>query len=325
MTRAYTSIPLFWRVFGANALLFAIVAALLLWSPVTIDYPIKLYQAVIVVVGLAVVVVADYLLLRPVFAPLEELAQRMRSVDLLRPGAHLPPTGSRELTELVTTFNEMLDRLEAERHASGRRALEAQESERLRIAQGLHDEVGQGLTAVLLWLASVADSVPDDRRGELLEMQGVVRQLLEEVRRIALELRPQMLDDLGLPSALNELAAGFARRTGITVERMFDPTLPHLTSQAELALYRVVQEGLTNVARHSEAGHVRLSLSEGKDSVVLQLVDDGRGIRPDELEGNGGLRGMRERAVFVGGALAITAGPEGGVEVRLEVPATVDA
>jgi two-component system sensor histidine kinase UhpB len=140
-------ISLFWRVFGANALLFVIVAALLIWSPVTISYPIQFYQAMIVVAGLVVVVVANYLLLRPVFAPLEQLAERMRSVDLLRPGAHLPPTGSRELTELITTFNEMLDRLEAERRASGRRALEAQEAERLRIAQSLHDEVGQGLTA----------------------------------------------------------------------------------------------------------------------------------------------------------------------------------
>jgi two-component system, NarL family, sensor histidine kinase UhpB len=321
VTRAYTRTPLFWRVFGANALLFVIVAALLLWSPVTISYPIELYQAVIVVVGLAVVVVADYLLLRPVFAPLEQLAERMRSVDLLRPGAHLPPAGSRELTELVTTFNEMLDRLEAERHTSGRRALEAQEAERLRIAQGLHDEVGQGLTAVQLWLASVGDSVPHDRRGELVEMQAVVRQLLEEVRRIALELRPQMLDDLGLPSALNELAAGFARRTGITVERSFGSALPHLTSQAELALYRVVQEGLTNVARHASAGSVRLSLTEGHGSVIMRLVDDGTGMTPGDLDGHGGLRGMRERAVFVGGSLAIEPGAGGGVEVRLEIPA----
>jgi two-component system sensor histidine kinase UhpB len=321
VARALTRISLFWRVFGANALLFVIVAALLIWSPVTISYPIQLYQAMIVVAGLVVVVVADFLLLRPVFTPLEQLAERMRHVDLLRPGAHLPPTGSRELTELITTFNEMLDRLEAERRASGRRALEAQEAERLRIAQSLHDEVGQGLTGVLLWLASIADSVPDAQRAELAEMDRIVRQLLEEVRRIALELRPQMLDDLGLPSALNELAAGFARRTGIAVERSFDQPLPHLTSQAELALYRVAQEGLTNVARHAHAGSVRLSLSPGQDSVIMRIVDDGRGIASGDLEGNGGLRGMRERAVFVGGALAIERGPDGGVEVRLEVPA----
>ena len=152
-------------------------------------------------------------------------------------------------------------------------------------------------------------------------MERVVRQLLEEVRRIALELRPQMLDDLGLPSALNELAAGFSRRTGITVERSFDQPLPQLTSQAELALYRVAQEGLTNVA-HAHAGSVRLSLS-GRTG-QRDHADRRRRPRdpPGDLEGNGGLRGMRERAVFVGGALAIQPGPGGGVEIRLEVPAS---
>ena len=173
---------------------------------------------------------------------------------------------------------------------------------------------------MLLWLASITDSVPEGQRAELAEMERIVRQLLEEVRRIALELRPQMLDDLGLPSALNELAAGFARRTGIAVERSFDQPLPHLTSQAELALYRVAQESLTNVARHAHAASVRLSLSQGEDSVIMRIVDDGHGIASGDLEGNGGLRGMRERAVFVGGALAIEPGPDGGVEVRLEVP-----
>jgi two-component system sensor histidine kinase UhpB len=322
VTPSRPSVSLFWRVLGTNALLFVLVALALLWSPVTISYPIKPAQAAIVVVGLVAVIVADLVLLRPLFAPLEQIAQRMRGVDLLQPGQRLPASGSREVTELVTAFNEMLDRLEAERHATGRHALEAQEGERLRIAQGLHDEVGQGLTAVLLWLTSVADAVPQRRRGELTEVQDVVRRLLEEVRRIARELRPQMLDDLGLPSALSELATGFARRTGIDVEQMFDDRLPELSGQAELVIYRVAQEGLTNVARHAAASHVQLSLTKGRNSVILRLVDNGHGITPDELDGHGGLRGMRERAVFVGAAFAITRRPTGGVELRLEVPAT---
>jgi two-component system sensor histidine kinase UhpB len=316
--------PLLWKVFGANTLLFVLVAAALLWSPVTISYPIKLYQAAIVVTGLVVVILVDLLLLRHVFAPLEQIARRMASVDLLRPGHRLPPGGGRELVELVASFNEMLDRLEHERMASGRRALEAQESERVRIAQGLHDEVGQGLTGVLLWLESLAGAVPDDRRDELAELQDVVRRMLEEVRRIARELRPQLLDDLGLRSALAELATGFGRRTGLQVQHAFDDPLPALTPERELALYRVAQEGLTNVARHAEARHVELSLTTGAESVILRVADDGRGMAESD-DGHGGLRGMRERAVFVGGALAIGRGPSGGVEITLAVPATAEA
>jgi two-component system, NarL family, sensor histidine kinase UhpB len=233
-----TPVPLLWRVFGANALLFFLVAGALLWSPVTISYPIKLYQAAIVVAGLVVVVVLDLVLLRRVFEPLEQITRRMADVDLLRPGQRLPPGNSRELAELVSSFNEMLERLEHERMASGRRALEAQESERLRIAQGLHDEVGQGLTGVLLWLSSLADAVPDDRRDELSELQEVVRRMLEEVRRIARELRPQLLDELGLRSALTELATEFGRRTGVQVRHEFDDPLLVLTPERELALYR---------------------------------------------------------------------------------------
>jgi two-component system, NarL family, sensor histidine kinase UhpB len=319
-----TRTTLLWRVFGTNALLFILVALALLWSPVTISSPIKLFQAAIVVAGLLVVIVADLLLLRRVFAPLEQIAQRMRGVDLLRPGQRLPPGGTRELAELVVAFNEMLDRLESERMASGRRALEAQESERLRIAQGLHDEVGQGLTGVLLWLTSVADAVPADHRDQFAELQDVVRRLLEEVRRIARELRPQLLDDLGLPSALSELATGFGRRTGVSVQQVFDDPLPTLSSEKELALYRVAQEGLTNVARHAAAERVELSLTSGVGSVILRIADDGEGISQSELDGHGGLRGMRERALFVGGALAIGRSPLGGAEVRLEVPAMTE-
>jgi two-component system sensor histidine kinase UhpB len=203
----------------------------------------------------------------------------------------------------------MLDRLETERRESGQRALRAQEAERRRIASGLHDEVGQVLTGVLLRL-------DDD------ETKQAVRQALEEVRRIARELRPEMLEQLGLVSALTELSRKFAESSGVEVERHFAGDLPALSDDAELAVYRVAQESLTNIARHADASRVEIALQPGADSVVLRVVDDGRGLPvPDALNGHGGLRGMRERALLVGGALAIKRGSTGGVEVRLEVPA----
>jgi two-component system sensor histidine kinase UhpB len=313
----FSRLPLFWRVFAINAALLVAATLLLALTPVTIHAPIALVEGLDLAIGLAVMLAANLLLLRPAFAPLDRLVQRMRTVDLLRPGQRLPEDGGVEVTELVRTFNEMLERLEEERQESGRRALAAQEAERLRIALGLHDEVGQVLTGVLLQLDSLAGAHP-----ELEETKQAVRQALEEVRRIAQELRPEILDQLGLVSALTELSTRFADVSGKVVERRFEPELPPLSSETELAIYRVAQESLTNVARHSEAARVEVSLEKGVDSVVLRVADDGRGL--DEatvMNGHGGLRGMRERAVLAGGALAIRARRGGGVEVRLEVPA----
>src|SRR6185312_4986507 len=190
---------------------------------------------------------------------------RMRTVDLLRPGQRLAEPGEPELSELVAAFNQMLDQLESERRESGLRALRAQEAERRRIASGLHDEVGQVLTGVLLRL-------DDD------ETKEAVRQALNEVRRIARELRPEMLEQLGLVSALTELSRRFAEQAGVRVDRRFDERLPPLSDEAELAVYRVAQESLTNVARHAQATRVELALEPGPDSVVLHVSDDGVGM-----------------------------------------------
>jgi two-component system sensor histidine kinase UhpB len=124
-----------------------------------------------------------------------------------------------------------------------------------------------------------------------------------------------------LTSALTELSRQFTRASGVAVERHFAADVPPLSDEAELAIYRVTQESLTNIARHAGASRVELTLEPGPGSAVLRIADDGRGM-PDNgaVDGNGGLRGMRERAILVRGALAIRQGALGGVEVRLEVP-----
>ena len=264
-------------------------------------------------------VIANALLLRRAVDPLERLAQRMETVDLLRPGQRLPVGRGDEVGRVLAAFNRMLDRLERERRQSGRRVLAAQEAERTGIARDLHDEVGQLLTGALLQLNSIAERAPADRQ-ELDEARQAVRQALDEVRRISSELRPEMLEHLGLVSALTELSTTFARVSGVDVERQFDRSLPKLAPDTELAVYRIAQESLTNVARHAQAKQVTITLERGHDSVVLRVIDDGRGFTgaPEE---HGGLRSMRERALLVEGALAIKDGARGGVEVRLEVPA----
>jgi len=304
-------LPLLWRVFAINAALLVVATLLLALTPVTVHARIAIVEGLDLAVALVVMLAANLVLLRHTLRPIDRLVERMRRIDLLQPGQRIPEEGGVEVAELTHTFNEMLERLESERRESGQRALRAQEAERRRIAGGLHDEVGQVLTGVLLRL-------DDD------ETKQAVRQALEEVRRIARELRPEMLEQLGLVSALIELTRRFAASSGVEVERHFAANLPPLSDDTELAVYRVAQESLTNIARHADASRVRIALGPGADSVVLRVADDGRGIAAPEAfspNGHGGLRGMRERALLVGGVLAVKHSSEGGVEVRLEVPA----
>jgi two-component system, NarL family, sensor histidine kinase UhpB len=311
-------LPLFWRVCLTNGVVFVVGTAILAVSPATVSSPVLLTEAVVLAVGLAVILVANALLLRTSLAPLDRLARLMERVDLLRPGQRLSETGNGAVSHLIFSFNAMLARLEAERGASTARALAAQEAERHRIAQELHDEVGQSLTAVLLGLKRAADRAPRDLREELLTVQETARSSLDEVRNVARRLRPGVLEDLGLASALTSLTSEFNRLTGATVRRRFDQRLPALQSAAELVIYRVAQEGLTNIARHAAASEVELTLTGQGTAVSLRLTDNGEGLR-DNREG-AGIRGMRERALLVGADLTIGSRPSGGTELRLVVP-----
>jgi two-component system, NarL family, sensor histidine kinase UhpB len=310
--------PLFWRVFAVNGGVLATVAVLLIVTPVQISAPIKLEQALIIVVGLAITLAANALLLRQTVAPLGRLVRRMETVDLLRRGQRIDVHRDDEVGRVVQAFNRMLDRLESEREQSGRRVLAAQEAERVGIARDLHDEVGQLLTGVLLNLNSIADAAPS-QRDEIDAAKQTVRSALDEVRRISSELRPEMLEHLGLASALTELSTTFARVSGLHVERRFDATLPKLSPDAELAAYRIAQESLTNVARHAAATEVTITLERGSGSVILSVSDNGSGFDGPPQE-HGGLRSMRERALLIDAALAVKPGRRGGVDVRLEVP-----
>ncbi|MCZ4609071.1 HAMP domain-containing sensor histidine kinase [Streptomyces sp. Lzd4kr] len=311
---------LFWRIFGLNAVVLGIATALLLWAPVTVSVPVLLTEAMILVGGLAVMLVANGTLLRWGLAPLDRLTRLMTTVDLLRPGQRLPVPGAAgsEVAELIRTFNAMLDRLEHERATSSARVLLAQEAERRRIAQELHDEVGQSMTAILLVLKRAADDAPEPLREDLQQAQEITRESLDEVRRLVRRLRPGVLEDLGLVSALTSLSQDFATHTGLRVVRRLDSDLPALDHESELVLYRVAQESLTNAARHADARRVEVSLHGADEAVVLEIADDGRGIEA-ACEG-AGIRGMRERALLAGATLDITSTPGTGTRIRLTAP-----
>jgi two-component system, NarL family, sensor histidine kinase UhpB len=313
--------PLFRRVAALNAavVIGACVVTIVILSPRKL-HSFAASEAVVLVAALALVVVINLVLLRRALGPLEALTALARRVDLTRPGQRVPVSSYQsEASELATTFNEMLERLESERRDATRRVLDAQESERLRIAQELHDEVGQTLTAVLLQLGRSARHAGPELAAELLETQETARESLEDVRRISRELRPEALDDLGLGSALVALTERFSQNTGLYVARDVDRDLPALSEEAELVIYRVAQEALTNVARHADTDRAELSLQSVDGRLVLRVLDAGRGLDSARGEG-GGLRGMRERAVLVGADLNVGRRPAGGTEVRLEVP-----
>ncbi len=309
---------LFWRLFVVNGLVFVAAAAVLVVSPATVSEPVSVTEVTVLAVGLALMLAVNALLVRASLRPLDGLAALMKRVDLLRPGERLAVRGNGDVADLIHTFNDMLDRLEAERGAASAQALSAQESERQRIARELHDEIGQSLTAVLLGLKRTMDRAPNDLHDELRTVQEMIRASLDEVRQVARRLRPGVLEDLGLYSAINALATDFAEASQVRVTRRLDQQLPALSSDAELVVYRIAQESLTNIARHAGASRAELSLTSERNAVVLRITDDGRGIG-GSTEG-AGIRGMRERALLIGAHLTLNARPGGGTEVRLVVP-----
>ena len=310
---------LFWRIFSFNAVGLVLAAALLL-GPVTVSTPVTPAEALVVVVGLALLLVGNAIVLRLGLAPLRRLGRAMATADLLRPGARAVVAGPAEAAELIRTYNTMLDRLEGERAAGAGRALSAQERERHRIARELHDEVGQTLTAVLLQLKRVADRAPEGLREEVGQAQEATRAGLDEIRRIARRLRPGVLEELGLSSALRSLAAEFTTH-GLTVRHDVSGELPPLTEESELVVYRVAQEGLTNTARHASADRAEVRLRPVADGLELLVRDNGKGIGT-AVDG-AGISGMRERALLIGARFSLAPAPGRGTDVRLLIPVVV--
>lgn len=311
------------RLVVTNALLLiaACVLTVLVLAPRKFS-SFALGEAIIVVVALGLVTLINVVVVHRFLAPLQALTTLARRADLGKPGQRIPdarPTS--ETGELAVTFNEMLERLELERREATARVLAAHESERLRIAQELHDEVGQTLTAVLLQLSRLEGRLPENLSAELSEAQDAARASLEDVRRIATDLRPEALKDLGLASALAALGDGFGRRAGLRVDRQLQTPVPQLSGEAELVVYRIAQEALTNVARHADSDSVTLTLASDADRLTLTVRDRGRGLPNGHAGEANGIRGMQERAGLIGADLRIETPSDGpGTEVRLELP-----
>jgi two-component system, NarL family, sensor histidine kinase UhpB len=280
----------------------------------------------LLMIGLAVcgAVLLNSILLRRRLEPIERLVETMSSVDLASPGKRSDVTrgAASEVRRLSADFNRMLERLEHERRESGRAVLRAQEVERSRIAQDLHDEVNQALTAILLRLQATIGDAPPGLQEELRESQQLVTQAMDELLHLARQLRPTALDDHGLVPALTSQVADFGERTGIRSTFRRHGAVPPLSDEEQLVIYRVTQESLSNVAQHSCARHVDVELSfVGR--TILRVRDDGDGFNATT---NGrarlGVSGMRERALLVGGHLTIFSEPGDGTTIELTMGAT---
>jgi two-component system, NarL family, sensor histidine kinase DevS len=203
-----------------------------------------------------------------------------------------------------------------------RRVVEGQELERRRLARELHDETGQALTSILLGLKRVEHAKSsEDARAAAAELRGEIVKTLQSVRRLAVELRPQALDDFGLVPALERLADAFGGESGIAIDVEANLDETRLSPEIETALYRIAQEALTNVAKHAGAGHVSVIVTRRDGSVTVVVEDDGRGFGAAGGDAGGlGLVGMKERVGLLGGRLAIESTEGSGTTIVAEVP-----
>jgi two-component system, NarL family, sensor histidine kinase UhpB len=306
------TIPLFWRLFVPNACVLVVACVVLIVEPAN-------GRIVALVGGLTIMLAVNLLLMRRAFAPLTRLMATMNRVDPLRPGERVPVVGPpSEVTVLAREFNAMLDRIETERRESAHRMTVAEDGERRHLATELHDEIGQTLTALILQISRIRarGGSPED----LDEAMATAEAALENVRRLARRLRPEVLDELGLTAALTTLCNRLSSQTGLMIHRTLPESPPPLTPEDQLVVYRIVQESLTNVVRHSGATEARVTLHSDHDHVEVVVVDDGRGLPAGGVPLEGGIRSMRERALLIGAELTWTTADAGGTLIRLQIP-----
>lgn len=331
--RALLRFPLLYKIFLANTALVLAAAAAASVLAVRIQRDPGASTLQVALFGLAVIALSALLnavILRAALSPLrrlEDAADRVRRGQLDARAA-LSPLADPELERLTRLFNRMLDTLAAYRErlqGVATRALQAQELERKRIALELHDDTAQALASLLIRLRVVRNTAdPNVRDARLEEVRNELAKAMESVRRFARALRPPALDEVGVVPAIREHARSVCETTGLKAVVEPDVIGSLLSRDAELVLYRIVQEALSNVVRHADASTVRVRIGRRDAAVVAEITDDGKGfVVADELCRGGrglGLFGMQERAAYVGGRIDIDSRPGRGTTVRVTMP-----
>ncbi len=283
---------------------------------------------------IALTIALNTILLRAALQPLRMLRLTLNSFDRGDFSVRVPesPLADQDLSNVADTLNQMIDRLQRYQDRvqdlSGA-VLRAQEDERHRIARELHDQIGQALTLLLVRLKIIeASPQAETLHAELADLRLAVAGTIDQVRKLALNLRPPALDQLGLIPALRELTRDFGEQTriGVTFDATTEPI--EVAPERATAIYRIVQESLTNIAKHAEARLVRVTLTRDNGEITVRVSDDGRGFDADSMrhddhlhDGPGlGLFGMEERARLIGGSYSILSCPGAGTTIIATIP-----
>ena len=332
--RMLLRVPLFYKILIANAAL--VLLGAVLGSTLTASYvraqprgSILDLASAFALAGVGATVLVNAVILRLALQPLdllERTAARVQAGDLdVR--APLSPVADRDLEQLTRTFNGSLDASAAYRarlREVAARALYAAEEERKRIARELHDETAQLLAALLIRIRVLRTADPQALGTLLDDMRREIGAALEGVRRFARGLRPPALDELGLVPAIESHVRSVAEIAGIPVTLEAESVEGSLSPEGELAVYRIVQEALSNVLRHAGATRARVRLRRETDQLLVTVEDDGRGFDAARVRsgdsGGLGLFGMSERAAYLGGRVDVKSTPGAGTRVCAEIP-----
>jgi two-component system sensor histidine kinase UhpB len=327
--RRLHALPLLYRVLFANSVVILLGATLGTYLATRLqEQRGPLVLGGFVVSGLLLSVIINYMLLKLALTPLTRLRETMRQVQAGDLSLKAPITGRDPDADLLAaSFNTMLEAIEELSKTRASQILNAQEQERKRIARELHDETSQVLTSLLISLAVLEETVTTpEARQRIADTRTLAHQTLRAVRDLSIDLRPTALDDLGLLPALRWYIKEYQQKCGVEVSFSAQGFKERLPAEIETALYRIVQESLTNTAKHAHAHKVRVTLMESGAQLQARVRDDGEGFdahamlkRPWQDRGLG-LAGMVERAALVNGTIEIHSQPGGGTTIEVIIP-----
>jgi len=348
LLRALFGIPVLYKVLLANSLIIFVGATGGTWLATNLNnspYATPTSLIMFIAIGWLLSVALNFALLQVAFHPLMHLGKVMNRVQAGERSLHAPISGlDPQADQLARTFNVMLEALDDASRQRASQIINAQEQERKRIARELHDETSQVLTSLLISLAVLEESIAThEARDRIADTRTLAHQTLRAIRNLSIDLRPSALDDLGLLPALRWYIKEYQQKCSIEVEFQATSFKERLPAEIETALYRIVQESLTNTARHANARKVCITLKEEVDEVYATISDDGSGFDIQALQktsvqergsglesGSGlgrglGLIGMQERAVLLDGSLEITSRPGQGTTVEVRIPIQLDS
>lgn len=327
--RSLLALPVLFKVLIANSVVILVGATLGTYLATRIYQPNGPAILVgFVAVGWLMSVLINFVLLKIAFHPLTKLRETMQRIQAGSTGLRAPLTGQDpEADQLAEAFNTMLETLADAARSRATQILMAQEQERKRIARELHDETSQVLTSLLISLKVLEETLPsEEARARVEETRSLVHETLRAIRNLSIDLRPSALDDLGLLPALRWYIKEYQQKCQIEVEFAASSLKERLPSEIETALYRIVQEALTNTAKYAKATSVRVSVAENEGSVSATISDNGQGFDAQTIlklpwqERGLGLAGMHERAALLDGSLIINTEPGKGTTIEARIP-----